>query len=290
MNQRRKRILDQLDTSILRALSGLETAAGAAVNAFLDRLEIELRRLKKSGGRVLPTVENIRVLEKIRRELFTDGLGTPWSKEVGKYAGVYKTAASYLNRYYGDVLGAAFTTPAASAALRAAVEQNTIDLLTGPGARNIISQRAYSQLYADLPGAPTFTSLVDNVKEAVGAEKGKFFKRYAKTTATDAVFGFSRAYTEIAGADLDFEWYEYTGSLIDTSRPFCVARAGKVWHVSEIKGWGDLKWEGRNPATNSGNIFVLLGGYNCGHRLLPVPSEEVPKEAQTRAKERATGG
>ena len=58
--------------------------------------------------------------------------------------------------------------------------------------------------------------------------------------------------------------------LTAESRPFCVARDGKVFDEGTIRSWGRLgDWKGKIPGTDEATIFIYLGGYRCRHWLVP---------------------
>lgn len=107
---------------------------------------------------------------------------------------------------------------------------------------------------------------------------------YSNNIVRDALFQYARSYQQSVVADLGLKWYLYSGSLVDNSRPFCVARAGKYFTDDEIKGWAELNWSGRHQLTTSSSIFILCGGYGCGHQLIAVSELIVPKEDLDRVK------
>jgi hypothetical protein len=105
---------------------------------------------------------------------------------------------------------------------------------------------------------------------------------YSRGILRDTLFNYSRSYQQSFTADLKLEWYFYSGGLMDKSRPFCIERAEKYWHQSEVESWASLTWQGKNPLTTESSIFVLLAGFNCVHQLVPVHESSVPQEAKDR--------
>lgn len=69
---------------------------------------------------------------------------------------------------------------------------------------------------------------------------------------------------------------------MDTTRPFCKARAGKFFHRSEVEAWASMDWAGKMAGTDARTIFVTRGGYNCQHSLLPVSKFAVPAADRAR--------
>lgn len=97
--------------------------------------------------------------------------------------------------------------------------------------------------------------------------------RYVTTYSSDALYQFSRAYTEEITKALDTKYYYYMGTKIKTTRSFCRDRVGKAYKKSEVQGWAKLDWGGKIAGTNGQNIVMYVGGYNCRHRLLPISKE-----------------
>lgn len=108
---------------------------------------------------------------------------------------------------------------------------------------------------------------------------------YSRTFLRDTLFNYSRAYQQSVTADLKLEFYSYSGGLMDKSREFCIERAGKFFHESEIKEWANEDWRGKRQGTTESSIFIYCGGYNCTHSLIPVHESLVPKEVKDRVLE-----
>ena len=62
----------------------------------------------------------------------------------------------------------------------------------------------------------------------------------------------------------------YSGTLIQTSRPFCIARIGKVFNRQEIEGWKEIDFAGKPLIYDP---FVDCGGHNCRHHLSWITDE-----------------
>jgi hypothetical protein len=100
---------------------------------------------------------------------------------------------------------------------------------------------------------------------------------YSKTITRDALFVYARSFQQAVVADLGLKWYLYAGGLMDKSRPFCIERAGKYYHEDEIKAWASLEWAGKMRGTTDSSIFQFVGGYSCGHQLIPVHESVVSR-------------
>jgi hypothetical protein len=105
---------------------------------------------------------------------------------------------------------------------------------------------------------------------------------YSRTFLKNAMFQYSRTFQESITSGLGLDWYLYSGGLMDTSREFCIERAGKYYHRKEIEAWADLDWHGKIPGTTASSIFVFVAGYGCLHSLIAVSDFIVPEEDKKR--------
>jgi hypothetical protein len=101
-----------------------------------------------------------------------------------------------------------------------------------------------------------------------------------------------RAQTAAASEQAGIVFYRFQGRPIKTTRPWCLAREGKVWHIEEIREWGRQAaagqgWDGMVEGTNEQTIMTYLGGWYgdrsaCRHVLVPVLASRVPAEDMER--------
>jgi hypothetical protein len=94
---------------------------------------------------------------------------------------------------------------------------------------------------------------------------------------------------ELAGS----EYYMYTAEplpeIIETSHDFCKSRAGKIFHISEIRAWGGLNKK-ENGFIEESDFFATFDGsgsfnldqqvYNCRHWLKKVKTKMAPEYKQ----------
>jgi len=126
----------------------------------------------------------------------------------------------------------------------------------------------------------SFAGFIEQLKTYVTGNtnvQGKLLS-YARVYVSDALFNYSRSYQQAVTADLGLEFYLYSGGLIDKSREFCQERSGNFYHHKEIKQWANLSWQGKNKLTTESSIFILAGGYKCGHSIIPVHASIVPDD------------
>lgn len=70
--------------------------------------------------------------------------------------------------------------------------------------------------------------------------------------------GFQRAMSNRESEKLGLNYFIYEGGLIQTSRQFCISRAGKIFHRDDLATWDNGQGI---PAS------IYLGGYRCRHQI-----------------------
>jgi len=95
-------------------------------------------------------------------------------------------------------------------------------------------------------------------------------ERHYATVTTDLFQKYDRQINNTYATELKLNNAIYSGTVIETSRPFCIARNGKVFTRDEILSWKNLEFAGKpknyNPVTD-------CGGYNCRHHLSWISDE-----------------
>ena len=133
-------------------------------------------------------------------------------------------------------------------------------------------KRAAQSLYdATLTGVP-FSTLIDEMRNHLTGLKDKIGRpmtMYAQTLSQDNLMMFYSTMHIKKAADAGLDNFLYVGDTIKTTRPFCIARAGRMFTREEINSWTH-SWKGK-----SGPAMSHRGGYNCRHHWQPVKPEWV---------------
>lgn len=175
---------------------------------------------------------------------------------------------------------------------------NAINTFIGSGLKNNVTQPFVEQLVTNVSAR---ASLKETIKALEGVILGTDntegnLLRHIKTTALTAQAVADRSYSSAANETIGAVYFEYLGGEIPTTRDFCAAREGGIFHKEEIEQWGrgvnsagiddieDGTWAGRIDGTDAKSIFTFVGGYNCRHYLVPIESSEVPASVKARAK------
>lgn len=278
-----------------------------SIQDFTDRLPEENRRiynkvlelvkqLEVKDGNIRNNVTNVRLVNKISSELNSIILSDSYLKKVAEFVKVFDTASELNNRY----LAATFVEFKPKKVLSEIKDLNievTVDQLTENGVGAFIKKDIANILKQNITSGGSYADFTEQIRTALLEADNNALVKYAKQITTDAVHQYNAQYIQSVTNDLGLEWFQYLGSLIRTSRPFCQHMVDKrFFHVSEIpellKGLVNGVQvplnknsglpEGMFPNTNVSNFPILRGGYQCGHQIYPVSSVVVPKELRER--------
>jgi len=104
-------------------------------------------------------------------------------------------------------------------------------------------------------------------------------ERHFQTNANTAFAEFDRSLSLQLADKYKMNHVIWSGPKMTTSRGFCMARKGKVFHRDEIRAMDNLQWTGKIPGQST---LISAGGYNCSDILLWITDElaEIKKAEQ----------
>lgn len=274
-----KRLMTERTTLVDGLLSVLERKVSEAerdllrmtIEGFVDKLELT------EGGRVRNTLYNKRLLANIDR--IFDNFGKTLGLEIAKTIAVgVQQVVNFSGEYYS-----LFTTKAKLLTILPTVretmsvwlglsEKGKVEpngyldkLIKDTTVRNQVKNIAMRQVIGQQgwrEGKAQLSEFIGGNKEKAGA-----LQKYHRNFVYDLYSQVDRATAEIYADKLGFEFFIYEGGLIETSRPFCKERNGKVFHKSEI-----AKFDPPTAKPPGYNPFTDLGGYGCRHHLNGIPT------------------
>jgi hypothetical protein len=100
------------------------------------------------------------------------------------------------------------------------------------------------------------------------------FRRFSH----DLFITLDRAAQREYALKLGLKYAVYSGTIIETSRPFCEERVNRCFTTGEIQSWAEIDFQGKPPIYDP---FIDCGGYNCRHHLSFV-SDELGKLLRTK--------
>ena len=99
---------------------------------------------------------------------------------------------------------------------------------------------------------------------------GNNLRRYAGQIAHDSVMQFHGQFTIKKAKDSGLTHFQYVGTLVRDSRPFCRNMLNRTLTETEIRDiWSGQSWAGKS----TGDPFIVRGGYRCRHTFLPTDPE-----------------
>lgn len=281
-------LTDVLESSVndfIKAVPGIEDKIFAEVVGLIKDLEV-------SNGRIKNNIANIRTIGKIKTQLRKIILSKEYLKNVSKYIKQFDNVSTLQNKYFNS-LQAEFSAGKVYEEIKLQSIDSALESLTESGITENVIKPIQDILRQNITGGGTITKFVGQMREFItntDAGDGRLLK-YSKQIVTDSINQYNRQYGQIVSDDLGWNWFEYSGSLIKTSREFCVHMVKKRYvHRSEfttvLKGDIDGKKiavydktglpYGLIAGTDQYNFPVYAGGYQCGHLVRPVPDVVVP--------------
>lgn len=268
------RSTDSIIASAQKDVVSLENRLYASIIDFVSGLE------KDKSGNIKPSKANVKKLSSLDSFLNNAVVDDKYLAQVGSFINDLKSTNSLMSEYFKKVEpnfknDNAFTD-ISDDALLSPIENS----LTHEG----LSQAVNSQIKQSIANAVvTGYKPSDLIKELSDLIKGTektmgLLSTHVQQVTTDAVSQYTAAYFEVISGDLGMNWYLYEGGVKDTTRAFCQERHGKFYTKKEVQDWASLSWKGKIPTTNSSNIFIYRGGYQCRHYILPVSEAMVPEE------------
>lgn len=250
-------------------------------NELYDNLLLNLRELELNGdGYIKQNSINRKILREAQGEFDATISGSVYKSSLEKHLAVIPKI-NELNALYFETISSAFT---ANKNFIKALQSNTInsvnEVILQDGLRAQIKIPLNKILEQNINAGGSFKGMLQQVQDFVRGNdevEGRLLK-YTKTYVSDILFQYARSYQQSVTADLKLEWYLYSGGLIEKSREFCIERSGKYFTQSEVESWAKLSWKGKAPLTTESSIFILCGGVNCRHSLIPVSDLIVPKD------------
>jgi hypothetical protein len=281
-------IIEQSTDEFINGLTPIQVKTYNRLITLLKELETD------SDGNIKTNLNNIKLINSIDRELNGIVLNKTYIKSVAKFAKLYNTVDKLQDKYFA-ALNVEYTPLKVLEEVKKATVNTTIEQLTENGIGGNYTGKIKELLTKNITSGGSYADMTAMLKKTIVGDPGKDGKlvSYAKQIVIDSINQYNRTYTKTITNDLGLEWYQYTGTLLTTSRQFCILMVAKrYFHVSEIPTLlsGNIDGvqvdmnektglpEGMIEGTNESNFITNLGGYQCGHTVFPVITESVPKD------------
>jgi len=284
--------------AITQAVNGFDDSIPAIQRGILDEVELLLRDLDLSSGRISPSVQNLkrvaRMQGKLERIVLED---EAYSKQINSYMSSFDKITE-LNAGYFKAIEEKFKPSSLLKEMQRQSMASTIESLTGAGIAANVSEPVYDLIRQNVTNGTPFNSLTKSLRDYIMGQGDTLggLDRYVKQITTDALNQYSAQYMDIVSSDLGLKWAQYAGVRIETSRKFCIAMLRKkYYHKAEIrdmikgqfpqfKSVGGSLYKntglphGMIKGTNVETFPVYRGGYNCHHQPIAVSESRVPEK------------
>lgn len=265
--------LDAVPEKLLSEIQKVEKEIYAKLITLLDQLK------RDADGNVIISKQNIAIAADISNEIKAAVLSKDYLSALREFVKGIDEQAILNDKYFKSVIDG-FKESAAADAILETSKKATLEQLVGSGMEAEIVKPVQDMINTTVASGGSWRDLATRIKDFAtgeGDDAGKL-TQYSSQVAQDAFTQSDRAYMNVIAEENDMEWYLYSGTEQDNSRPFCAERKGKYFHYKEIEGWADDEWQGKADGTNEQTIFILAGGYRCIDSILPVSIADVPNE------------
>lgn len=191
-------------------------------------------------------------------------------------------SAQYSADYFSAAANVKATVSDIEPRLKILSEQIGIDYKTGKviqgsyiyrlGKMDAIRNQIADYIINSLANRADWKSFQQGMKDLIVGNKKvdgsliRYSKQYVHDTARQASQTIDNAFADKFG----LVYFLYFGDEIETTRPFCRSRFGKVFHKDDVKSWpDDLPYFQPNY-----NFFIDRGGYNCRHQIRWITRSE----------------
>jgi hypothetical protein len=288
---------EEIINTIGSAVDKLANSAAAKQNPLFDEIVNLVQRLKTANGALLNSVDNLKIINDIKNKIERFIIDKNYKDQLKDFAQTYTQIAGLQNQYFAS-FNAKFKPINTLQVLTKGAVASTLNNLTEAGINTGVIDGINNILLTNIQQGASMADMTRQLREEVLGNKDVpgSLHQYIGTYATTAINQFSAEYNKSISDDLGLEWYSYTGSLLTTSRPFCInAVAKRFIHISEFNtilhgDFGDLGRihvnkkthlpDGLMEGTTPDNFQRRRGGWNCGHQILAVPSIIVPQDVK----------
>jgi hypothetical protein len=286
------------DDIIDDVLKEFEKATGAIQEDLYKEITSAIKNLTLDAqGNIKPTIANIKEIKKITSKLEVRILNNPeYKKSVKNAYRSFNSLTAIQDQLTKKAFGSA-NLPASLDEIKAISQESLIYDLTESGIKSNVIEAIEMTLIDNVKSGNSFNEMATQIKTLLAdtaTKNGGKLASYSTQIVTDSLYQYVGNYDKLVGQAFKTKWYKYVGSTIDTTRPLCDHLVGKKYiHESELKGIVDGRVDGQQisvagqiPGTTASNFIVNRGGYNCRHRMIPVPEASVPKDLKEKFKDK----
>jgi hypothetical protein len=266
--------MDSVPDAYIAAVNKVQTEAYKRILPLLESLQLD-----PVTKQVLANAENYAISAQINQQMDAILIQSGMRTAITDFTSSLAEQRALTDTLYRTLLDDPRLSFAEFDAVWAASRAEAIGTVS-TGAVGVFRDQVAGALNNSIGSSSTFSQTVSSIRNTVtgNAEVDGALSRYANLYAKDSFAITNRKYAEQVNKAYGIEFYRYSGGNKDTTREFCLERAGHYFHKKEIESWAGKQWAGKKRGTDTNTIFTFLGGWNCNHFLAPVPVDKVPVE------------
>jgi len=291
---RQEEIIQKITQKIDSAIDSFNDSIPEIQKEIDSQIRLLIKELDLNGKNIKNSVQNIRLLVKMRNKIESIVLNDKYKEQVKQFADTFNNISTLQNLYFSS-LEKRFVPSKILAAIKEDAISATVRSLTEGGINANLTSGIEDILRTYIRNGGEYVELVDRMKTFISGNNNVpgYLTRYARQVTIDSIQQYNAAYNHAISAELGYEWYMYIGSNITTTREFCQKMTKKKYfHKSELpeilKGRIDGQqvrinpktdlWYGAYEDTSEKNFNDRRGGYQCRHQIYAVASTIVPIE------------
>jgi hypothetical protein len=280
------------------AVSSFQSGIPDVQSGTLDGLISQLKDLQTQGGKILSSVQNLKLINSIANKLDRLLITNGYKDSVKEFLSAFNVVETLQKQYFAD-FNLKFKPSKTLPIIKEMAIDSTLNDLLGQGLQVNIVDSIKSILEDNVTSGGSYASLNTQLRSSItGTEQTDgILQRYSRTITTDSINQYSAQYHEALAMDLNMNWGRYVGSNLTTTREFCEYLTKKEWvHKSELPMIIEGVIDGHEcklskstglplgmiEGTNADNFKIRRGGWNCGHQFFWVPDVVVPEAVKLR--------
>ncbi len=236
------REIEKIVSTIEKVTSDFESRLPNSEKRLLKEVIRLVQRLEVDNqGRVVANGKNLKLLQSIKSELPNAILNKEYLKRVkGILNGldsIYTEQGKYFESLAGKPLNSAKDRFERYDIVRKMSMDSVVEGLTRTGIQANVTEKIGGVLLRSITSGGSYADLVEELSNFLTTnENGEgALRRYARTWVTTSVNEFAGQNNKLMTEDLGFEWYEYLGDNLETTREFCEHLTKKRYiHKSEL--------------------------------------------------------
>jgi hypothetical protein len=259
-----KEVLDQRIDRVENIAERFISKSAATQSELFTELLVILEELGLGSGGQRLTSEQLLRIDSLMNEYFQRVRSGQYGSLVAGFLNEIEKQRNLNDEYF--LLEFGLTPGELSNSVYQTSRSKTLRQLIGDDFKTNFINVIRDQVVSSVETGASFSQVRTDLRALfVDGDRLGQLHNWTSQVSRDLFSVFDRSYNNAVASELELQFGQYVGGLVKDSRKFCVARAGKFYHVKEVMSWASEEWQGKYRRTTESNILDWLGGYNCMH-------------------------